>query len=253
MKLAKGFSLFTVAVLLVAGVANSAMASAAPERVGGYAGHIYVNAVTGKSRFVPGGPGTAIVGDVYDNTTAASNFGFSSTDLASIFGDRVTTTGTGIVQQTDFSIFNSGASAGPLLTATFNISYANGASNVGLGSFTTGSVTFGAGLDPGFFTVVTVTGLSGLNILLNTTDIVIRQQVATKTGTATRLGIVSLDPPTAGASANTMFIQSSTVGVAGYYTIGNPPNNANPAYRINVGAPVGVETKSWGAVKAVFN
>ncbi len=252
MKLAKGFSLFAAAVSLVAGIATAAMADNAPERVLGYAGHLYVNAVTGKSQWVPGGPGTAVAGDVYDNTTATANFGFSSTDLTSIFGDRVTTTGIGILQQTDFSVFNSGSSAGPVLTASFNISYLNGATNVPLGGFTTGVVAFGTGLNPGFFTFVTVTGLGGLNIGLNTTDVAIRQQIATKTGTASRMGIVSLDPPTVGSSANTMFI-SNISSPAGYYTIGTPPSNANPGYRINVDATVGVEAKSWSEIKALFN
>jgi hypothetical protein len=79
-----------------------------------------------------------------------------------------------------------------------------------------------------------------------------RQQVATKTGTANRLGIASLDPPTIGSSSNQMYVNASTVGPAGFYTIGNPPSNANPGYRINLSQPVDAKATTWGAIKADY-
>jgi hypothetical protein len=140
-----------------------------------------------------------------------------------------------------------------LLTASFKIDVNNAATNTLLGAYATTPINFGAGLAPGFFSIITVTGLGGLNISVNTSDVLIRQQIAVKTGTANRLGIASLDPPTIGSSANTMYISASTVGPAGYYNIGNPPLNANPGYRINLSAPVPTQPKSWGAVKALYH
>ena len=49
-----------------------------------------------------------------------------------------------------------------------------------------------------------------------------------------------------------MYINSSTVGPAGYYNIGNPPQNANPAYRINLLQPVATEPTTWGKVKNLY-
>lgn len=254
MKRSYGFSMLAAAVLLLTVAAGSAMAQQTPEPVAGYAGHIYFDVARGQVSGDQGGPVALLVGDVYNNTNpqAPANFGFSSTDLNSIFGDRVTTTGTGILAEDDFTVFNSPSSAGNLLTASFNIGLYDGASNLPLGGYLTGVVNFGAGLPPGFFSIITVTGLAGLNINLNTTDVLIVQQAATHTGPANRLGIASLDPPTIGASTNVMYINSLTVGPAGYYFIGNPPLNANPGYRINVTQPVPATPSTWGRLKASF-
>lgn len=225
-----GSALLGGSFLGAASVADPAATEPAPT----YAGHIYMDFATGATTSSPAG-----VGDVYANTTTVTA-GASSTDLVAVFGDRVTMTGSGFLDQIDFSIFNSGSSAGPVLTATFNLTFYDGTVPplpAPFGGFTTAPVNFGAGLNPGFYSLVTVTGLSGLGINL-TTDVLLTQTVTSFTGTATRFGIVFADPPTIGSSllpaANTCYIQATTFGggVPGYYSFAAP--NGNVAYRINV-------------------
>jgi hypothetical protein len=240
---------FAAALILLAGVAGSAAAQDAEE--GTYAGHIYIDFGTG-ARYEPkGGYVTQLAGDVYNNTNplGATLAATSSTDLAAQWGDRVTTTGVGILQANDFTFYNSSSSAGSILTASFAVALNDAASLALLGSYSTTPVSFGAGLLAGQFTIITVTGLGGLNINVNTTDVLMRQQVLVKTGTGNRLGVVSANPPTIGSSANTMYINATTVGPGGYYTVTNVPN---PGYRINLSQPVPATTKSWGAIKAFY-
>ena len=253
MKLANATFAALAALTLTLGAAGTARAQLDTEPAQ-YMGHARMDLRGTTSNWVVG-PSAQLAGDVYNNTNplAAPNFGFSSTDFNSIFGDRVTTTGTGILSENDFTIFNGGGAN--LLTASFNVGLYDAVTSTFLGGYTTGVVNFGAGLPAGQFTVITVTGLTPANINVNTTDVLIVQQVATHTGATTRLGIASLDPPTIGSSANTMYISSSTVngGVAGFYNIGNPPANANPGYRINVSQATPAANKTWGGVKAMYH
>jgi hypothetical protein len=255
MKLVKAFALFVIMLALSTGAARVALAQeaiAAEPAI--YAGHYYFDFGTGAMYVPKGGAQTQLAGDVYNNTNPAPapNFGFSSTDFAAQWGDRLATTGTGILQENDFTVFNS--AGGSLISASFNINLFDGTTLASLGGYTTGTVSFGAGLPAGSFSIITITGLGGLNINVNTTDVIMLQQIAAKTGTTTRLGIASLDPPSIGTSANTMYINASTVGPAGFYNIGTAPNflNANPGYRVNVNQPVPADTKSWGALKALY-
>jgi hypothetical protein len=198
-------------------------------------------------------PRTSVTAIVYDNTASAPNFGVSSTDLASTWGDRVTTTGVGILNLHKFTVFNTGTSAGPLLTALVRIDFFDAVTSAGLGAYQT-NVTFGAGLNPGFFSIVTVSNLDPLAINLNVQDIIITQRVLASTGTANRLGIASLDPPTVGSSPTSMYISSATIGggVPGFYTFQNGP--ANPGYQVVVTVPtVGVAPTTWGTMKALYN
>ena len=254
MRVAKAFASALVLLASVAGMA-SAQDEVTAEGAGTFYSHIYYDMGTGLQYTPKGGFVTQLAGDVYNNTNpqAAIVGSITSTDLAAQWGDRVTTTGTGLLQENDFTIVNAGTSAGPLLTATFGIALFNGTTSALLGSYSTNPVNFGS-LGQGFFTVLTITGLAGLNINLNTTDVIMRQQVLAKTGTATRLGVVLFDPPTIGSSTNTMYINASTVGPAGFYNLGTAPNfvNANPGYRINVAQPVPATPKSWGAIKANY-
>jgi PEP-CTERM motif len=231
-------------------------ASLVDESLGRYAGRITIDAMTGETTYSEGT--FRIAGDVYNNTNPAApaNFGFSSTDMLSTFGDRVTTTGTGILQEADFTVFNAGTSAGSLLTATYNIRYFDGPSGLALPGvgFTT-NVNFGAGLGVGFFSIVTVTNLAALNININTTDVTWTQQRTASTGAANRIGIASLNPPTIGTSIPQMYIQSATVGggVAGFYNIGTAPNflPANPGARINVPEPTTMALLGLGALALI--
>jgi hypothetical protein len=101
-------------------------------------------------------------------------------------------------------------------------------------------VGFGTGLNPGSFTIVTLTSLSGLGINLTTTDVLVTQTVTSFTGAATKFGVAFADPPTVGSSLlpspNTCYVSASDIGggVAGYAVIGAPFGNID--YRINVSA-----------------
>jgi hypothetical protein len=254
MKLAKALSMLAAVLVLMAGGFDAAMAQEVIlAESANFHSHLYLDFGAG-ALYAPGSSQVQLAGDVYNNTNppAPANFGFSSNSPGAQFGDRVLTTGTGILQENDFTIYNSSTSVGPLLSASFNIGLYNAATNALLGSYVTGVVNFGAGLLPGQFSIITVTGLSGLNINVNTTDVLMVQQVVTKTGTADRLGIASLDPPTIGSSSNTMYVNAASVGPAGYYNIGNPPLNANPGYRINLAQPVPASSKTWGFIKGTY-
>src|SRR5689334_13163463 len=107
------------ALVLLAGAAGVAAAQGdvADEGQGVFYSHIYVDMGTGL-QYTPKGFVMQLVGDVYNNTnpTPSTLGAVASTDLNAQWGDRVTTTGTGVLQENDFTIFNSGTSAGPLLS-----------------------------------------------------------------------------------------------------------------------------------------
>lgn len=239
---------FAAALILLTGIVGTASAQDELE-IATFKEHIYVDFGTGLRYTPKGGYATQLAGDVYNNTNplAATLGGLSSTDLNAQWGDRVTTTGTGILQENDFTVYNPGSSAGPLASGTFNIALFDGATLAMIGNYNVG-VTF-SGLSPGFFSIVTVTGLGGLNINVGTTDVVMLQQSLTRVGTATRLGIVSANPPSIGSSTTQMYANATTIGPAGFYTIANIPN---PGYRINLSQPVPATPKSWGAIKAIY-
>jgi len=239
------------AVLLVAGAAWASADLLEPEPAQ-YYGHAYVDFATGDVTWNSAQPSPFAGTDIYSNVASAINFSFSSTSLTSIWGDRVTTAGTGILSEQDFTVFNPQTSAGSLASATFNLAFFDAVSLASLGGYTTGLVSFGSGLPAGSYAVITTTGLGPANINLNVNDVLVTQQVGVKNGLANRLGIASLDPPTIGSSSNVMYVNSATVGPAGYYNIGIPALNANPGYRLNVTAPVPTQARSWGSVKADY-
>lgn len=248
MKLAsKGILFLTAAVLSI--TATSAFAFTG-EPVLGFAG---VETVTpsnvGKGSLAPG---LAVTSVVYDNTASPAIYAVSSTDLNALWGDRTLDFGTGVLNNHKFTIFNSGTSAGPLVTATVAVNFYDGVTTLLIGGYTV-NVNFGAGLNPGFYSIVNVTNLDALAINLNVVDVITTQQVGPRTGTASRLGIVSMDPPTVGSSPTSMYVSATTIGggVPGFYTFTNGP--ANPGYQITVTVPtVGVESKTWSGVKGLF-
>ncbi len=194
---------------------------------------------------------TSFAGIVYDNTSAGSvaNAGFASTSLASVWGDELFTTNPGILSGFKFSIYNSSSSLGNLLTAACTLSFYDGATATYLGGFNT-NVNFGTGLAKGSYSIITVTGLDALAITLNTTDIIVTQQITAKTGTANRLGFASLDPPTVGSSDVDFYANSSTVGAAGWYLLSV---TANLGYQITVAdLPVPAQKTTWGRVKSLY-
>ncbi len=242
----KGGAILTLLALLLApvGVAN---AQATGEVVEGFAGVTNVDASPTRPAPTP-----SLNAVAYDNTLSAANFGFSSTDPLAIFGDELFTTNTGLLSGMQLSLFNSPSSLGPLLTANIGVELYDAVTAVLLGSYTV-NVNFGAGLTPGFYSLVNVTNLDPLAINLGVTDVVVLQSVISKTGTANRLGIASLTPPTVGGSPDYMYIDAATVGggAAGFYNIASGP--ANPGYQVSVALPpVGTASKTWGQVKKLY-
>jgi hypothetical protein len=246
-------ALFLFAAVAVLGLPlGTAHAQLTPESVQGKfndeAGGL--NLVAGKG----GGPSaTNVLTTIYDNASASATFGVSSTDLASVWGDELFTTGTGLLSTHKFTLFNSGSSAGPLLTATVNVSFFNAITSAPLGGYLT-NINFGTGLPAGFFSVVTVTGLDPLLIILNTTDVVVTQTITARTGAANRLGIVSMGPQLVGASPTSMYISSATIGggVPGFYTFVNGP--ADPGHFLGVNPPpVATKSTTWGAIKKLYH
>jgi hypothetical protein len=245
MQRATGF-LSLVAVLLFAGAAFSAELTAEPAE---FAGHTYLDLSTGTATWGRPANAPAIGTDIYSNIASPSVAAISSTSLTSVWGDRVTTVGVGILAEQDLTIFNSGSSAGNLLSANISVSFYDYATSAYIGGYGA-SISFGTGLPPGYYTIVTVTNIDPLAINLNVNDIVVTQTVVSKTGPASRLGVVSLDPIAIGLSLASMYINSSTIGPAGYYTLGAV--NANPGYRINALQAVRTEASTWGKVKALY-
>lgn len=248
MKLATTMRL-SIAALALCAFAGSAAAQLTSEPLGGFKGYTIHNHATHTTKIQPTAP-AALPIVIYDNTASAANFGFSSTDLGAVFGDELFTTGTGTLQAATFTFYNPSSSAGPVLTASFGVDFYDAVTSGYLGGFSA-NIDFGAGLDPGYYTFISVTNLDPLAIDLNTTDVIALQTVASFTGTATRLGIASLDPPTVGSSGPDMYVDASTVGAAGWYTIAG--QNANPGYQLSViSGPVPTEKSSWGRVKSLY-
>jgi len=246
MKLATRVTLLTATLAMLA--AGSALAQISGEPADRGADAIGTADLHGR---VAPPANTAALTTVYTNTASAPNFGFSSTDLTSIWGDELLTTGTGLLSSHQFTVFNSGSSAGTLVSAQVGVSFYDAVTSNFLGGYST-NVTFGP-LPQGFYTIVTVPNLDPLNIMLTSTDIVVTQQILSKTGSANRLGIASLNPPTVGSSPNTMYINSSTVGPAGFYNIGNPPMPANPGYQVDLAPPpVPTTHTTWGTIQRLY-
>jgi hypothetical protein len=177
----------------------------------------------------------------------------SSTDTLAGWGDELLSADTGTLDENDFTVFNSQLSAGPLLSAAFDIFYYRAPEPFDfLGTYTTSVIHFGSGLPVGFYSIVTVTGLSALHINLDTTDLLIVQQVHSHLGPATRLGVVLMSPPAAvGANTSDMYIAASTIGPPGFYNVNGVPS-ADPGYRVAVLEPVPVNGKTWGSIKGKY-
>lgn len=193
----------------------------------------------------------------YDNSTTAVAAGFSSTDLASQWGDTLNLGGgwtpyKGVVQDNVMSIFNSGSSAGALLTATIGVDFYRASNGSFIGGYVSGAVSFGTGLAPGFFTTVSITGIEGLGIDLDEGSVYMIQRIVTKTGTASRMGVVIAGNPTVGTSPNTMYISSTTVGAPGFYTVssGGVPTSGNPLYKVVLPAPGAAALLGLGGLMA---
>ena len=218
----------------------------------GFMGHVYLDVTTGAMTW-EANPAPLAAVDVYKTGPTALG-GLTSTDFTARWGDEVTTTDTGILDQNDFTVFNAppATSAGALMTATFNLVFYDDATITPLGGYTTGTIDFGSGLPAGFYVLVTITGLAAFNIDLNTTNIFLTQQIATHTGPASRVGIVLMNPPVlVGTGSPTVFIAASTIGPAAFYNVNGVPQ-ADPGYRIAIAKPVPTQIETWGGVKGRY-
>lgn len=245
----RAIALLSIAAVLL--FSGAAFASDVDTESAQYAGHLYVDVQTGESIFVGPNEAPAAGVDIYSNVLSTAIGAISSTSLTSIWGDHVTMTGLGILSQHDLTIYNSSSSLGPLLTCNIAVNFYNFSTSLLIGGYT-GSINFGAGLGVGFYTIVSFINLETLAIpiVFATNDIVVTQNLTAKTGTGNRFGVVLLEPVTLGTSPSTMYINSPTIGAAGYYTVGT--GNANPGYRINAIAPVATEPTTWGKVKNLY-
>jgi len=195
---------------------------------------------------------TTALTTVYDNTSATPQFSVSSTDLNSVWGDELFTTGTGVLSTHKFTLYNSSSSAGPLLTASVSVSFFDAVTSAFLGGYS-GNINFGAGLLVNQFAVITASPLDAFLINLNVSDVIVTQTVTAKTGAASRLGIVTFGPILVGGSPGTMYISSATIGggVPGFYNLGSP---ADPGYYIAVNPPpVGTVSKTWSSLKKLYH
>lgn len=251
MRQAYSFGRIFSALLLVLALAAPALAQVTQEPITGYHGDV-TGTTAGAFNSAPQLP-PGFVGLAYDNTASPANFGFSSPDLAADWGDQIFLVGTGMLSEHKFTIFNTGSSAGPLLTANVAVDFFDGVTATHLGGYTT-NVNFGAGLAAGFYSIVTIPGLDPLLINISTTDVVVIQSVLSKTGAANRLGVASLNPPTVGTSIPQMWINATTVGAPGFYNIGNPPLPAHPGYSLSlVDPPVPAKSTTWGRLKKLYH
>ncbi|HLO41425.1 MAG TPA: PEP-CTERM sorting domain-containing protein [Phycisphaerales bacterium] len=238
-----------IGAALVAALAGVASADISTETAQ-FGGYININLATGQTTYSDSNFSTRAT-TIYSNTASAASFGVSSTDLNSTWGDDFTGVGSGgTLSGQQFTVFNSGTSLGSLLTATVTMSYYD---SVGafLGGFN-GNVNFGTGLNVGFYSVVTFSGLESLGINLTSSNLIVTQKVASKTGLASRLGIVSMNPVNVGFSDIDMYVSSSTIGggVAGWYTFGTS-GPANMGLQVDViPAPASVALLGMGGLVA---
>lgn len=233
------------AILALCALPTLAAAQIAGEANPKYAGTIMIDG-TGSGR----GPLVGSPTIVYDNTTSPALFGFSSTDLTSVMGDEVLTTGLGTLSEMQWSIYNSSSSLGSLLTATCLLSFYDATTGNPFGSASF-NVNFGTGLAKGFYTIIDAPNLDALGISITTQDVLVTQKVTAKTGTANRLGIVSFDPPSVGSSP-AYFYLFNAANAAGYYNVAS--GNANPGYQISLNdLPTATRATTWGHVKKLFH
>ena len=193
--------------------------------------------------------GTQLNSIIYDNSAATTALAFSSTDLTMTWGDEVNTTGTGTLSAFKFSVFNSGSSAGTLTGATFNLGFYDLDGAVSLGGYS-GTVSFSTALAKGFYSIISSTNLDANNINLSSSHLLITQKVATKTGSANRLGVVSLSPVTVGSSPD-YFYESGAATAPAFYSSASGP--VNVIYYVEVAPPpVGTKHGSWSQIKKLY-
>lgn len=240
------------ALLALAGTANADMVVESATlggsaRVNMMTGQFVASSVVGSGRTIADRAGSPPA-VLYNNLTtpAAAQNGLSRAGTGAIWGDRVTTTGTGgALEEFAFTVFNSSTSnTVTMTTGTINVEFRRGADNSLLGALsfniTPVLATFaGGGLAPGSFGIFDFINISQVSdVEFDTTDVLITQALTGANGG--RYGVASFNPIVNGASANSAFLSDPTsnpVLAPGLYTFGNPAINANPGYFVFIPTP----------------
>ncbi|HKA23520.1 MAG TPA: hypothetical protein VKF80_00930 [Candidatus Eisenbacteria bacterium] len=261
MKRANALSLLAVTALLVPTVAmaqigpgmetsdrGTVTGAPAPAHFAGYA---TFDLTTGQTSYSMTKPTPLAAVDIYNNIGNAPIAGLASTDLASIFGDQVTTTGTGTLDELELVVYN--AAGGPVMTTNIFISFYDAVTLAPLGSIGGGlDFTPLGGLPAGSFVYVQGTGLAGAGVNLSTTNLIVTQQLQPITSASTSLGTVLVSaPPALGTSLPSVYIDSSTFGPAGFYTL-NGIDEADLGYRLAILEPTPAKQSTWGGVKGTY-
>lgn len=174
-------------------------------------------------------PRTTVVYSNVDTVTAAYS---RLNPPAEEIGDELLMTAGGPLDSVKFSVFNSGSSGGgELLTADLTLKFYNwdsvGGTFVLAGTLAYDNVDFsggqgaGFGLQAGYYTTYSVTGLYDENNPINLTDdILATLTISDLTGGANRVGQVLANPPAIGSSSDDFYRDGSW-----YWFSGNPVAN----------------------------
>ncbi len=250
-------TLAALAVTLFAGAraAGPASGQISIEPVRGCAGHLSVSARTGASRWVPAAPAAPaiVTTDVYQNLTSPGNFGVASSDPHAVWGDSLTISqAPGIVEAITVTVLNSSISLGNTNQVQLLVTLRDAATGIDLANYVFGA-TFDGGLPPGFYALVSITDLSSspLPLTVSTRELVIQQTVTSSIGSS-RLGVVSLAPPTIGTSGPWMYVSALDAfgGVAGFHAFA--PGPADPGYELQMNVDTPATPVSWGRVKELY-
>ena len=169
---------------------------------------------------------------VYDSTnfitsgsTGYGVVGSSVTDLSRTYGDWLHLTATGKLTSFTFCVLNSASSAADLTSATETIRFYRQSDSSLIGGFTT---TLGF-LARGYYSPYTVDNLDSSNIVLDTADILVTQQLSSVVG-STRMGVAASSVSTTPAVGTTAagFYNSA---VSGTFVLGTYPSASSLPYK----------------------
>jgi hypothetical protein len=172
--------LVLMGVLAIAAPAFADLMTATPERIAGY---------------TPGAGSPATTGTiVYDNVVTVVSAYSRTNPPAEEIGDDLLMTSGGELDSVAFSVFNSGTSAGPLVTADLTVRFYDWDSGTGTYVYNNGlywdNFSFGTGLALGYYTTLSVTNISSFFDIFLTNDILATLTISDLTGGANKVGQV---------------------------------------------------------------